>query len=163
MVLSIQRSSTIPQERKTDLYTSLYEEDKTDTKVKFKLIIDAMLSTGEERVAIYDSCTKEKLTMSADHLGYTLMGLNDVWCPEGERRALSDKFADQILEIIKNRSMSIAMKFLGNFIPRIDDLAGFEAKLTAAIGHLEAKDKFAQKSLTQQLELLQNIIAARKL
>lgn len=163
MVKIIHRSGSISQEVKTTLFDALYAKDETDTKIKYKILIDAMVSTGAERLAIYETVTSESLTLSADHLTYTLEGLNDSWVPEAERRVLADKYADQIFDLVKNRSMSIAKAFLGSFNPKIDDLASFEVKLAAAIGNLEAMDKFASKKMTQLLEFIKSINGARAL
>ena len=77
MVKIIFQSSTISIETKKKLFDELYAKDETDTKVEYKTKIDAMISTGAERLAIYNSCVAEELTISSDVLGYTLEGLND--------------------------------------------------------------------------------------
>jgi hypothetical protein len=125
MVKIITRSSTIPQATKTSLFDTLYASDDTDTKIKFKLQIEAMVSTGEARIAIYNNCASETLELSADHVSYTLQGLNDSWVPEAERRAVAEKYMAQIYEVVNKRSMTIAKSFTGNFRPKTDDLTAF--------------------------------------
>lgn len=46
-------SKTISDEEKKRVYDELYELDETDTKIQWKLIIDAKQARGEERKAIW--------------------------------------------------------------------------------------------------------------
>lgn len=145
-------SGTISQEEKNRLFDELDALDKTDTKIQYKLIIESKNARGQERKAIWQSCTQENLGFSFHHLQYKLTGLNCPSVPAEERAETIAEYAANIAELINKRSRSVGKSFLAYFIPKHDDLETFVVSLRAAVATLKPEDKFALKAITQLLE-----------
>lgn len=160
MVRCIMNSTSIPLEERKRIFDELYEEDKTDTKIQWKLIIDSMLSRGEERMKILEECLEENLKFSYHHLQYRLMGLNCTSVPEEERAAVFKVYGGKIKELINNRSRSIGKSFLAYFFPRVDDLSGVLEQVRGVVQEGDV-DEFTLKKLKQMVDDMEMIHASR--
>lgn len=157
LVSVIQNSTEIPQEERQRIFDELYAEDKTDTKIQYKIIIESKNSRGEQRLDIMRECLEEHLKFSFHHLQYRLMGLNSAGVPEAERAAVFKLYGQNIKELINNRSRSIGKSFIRCFSPRLDDLSEFYGHIVEASESSDI-DQFTRKKMMQlrdDIELIQ--------
>ena len=162
IVNKIYSCSAYPKEERERYYNKLWEEDKSDTKVINKAMLDVMLCDTDEKLdEFFEQSISDPLPFSYKVLQYKLGVLNSYYFSEATRAKYLLKYYSIFDQLTAGRSRSICKSFLTNLFPKVDDLSLIETALRESIGRLGSDVKFARKVCTQRIEDIQIVMRAR--
>ena len=161
IVFKIVSSSSIPQEEKDRILTTLKLEDKSDVKNTWVRKIEAMLLRGDQRVAFFKTLLDPGMKISYYELSDHLQGLSSSLCPQEELVSLLPAFLDALPMIMNEMTVSQIKMFVNYFTPNLDNVTEFEKGIAEAESKVLEKNTFGKKKINQLWDEIKLVCASR--
>ena len=133
-------SNRYTEEEKKETFDKLWDLDKTDTKIEFKLKIEAMTADDEKRKSLFADYV-EASKMSYKHLEYSISGFNSKFVDKKRKAVYHDDYFRNILEISRQKSNMVAKKFIYGLFPSSADKKYLLDKLNEVIAQIDSENE----------------------
>jgi len=164
IVFKIMNCSLITDSEKESILSEFEQSDSSDTKLRWKRIIDASRSRGNARIALFNEIVENKAGISYYEISYVLQGLNSTVVPLSERILLVDLYRNNIRHIMSTKTVSEIKVFFGNALPVVDELEELFTALKMEEDKVDSiKAAFGKKKISQIVDSLKLICTSRSI
>jgi aminopeptidase N len=142
----------------------MFEEDQTDSRRNYKLKIDALNASDEERAALFKEYFNAETKMSYVELRNSIGGFTSRFVDSARKQVYFEEYWTLITEAMEKRSRQVAMTLWRSLFPGSDDLAYITEnlnKLKETWESSETTTEYMKKAVNQKIEEHARLVRAR--